>query len=185
MREVTSIHDKIKQLRVESGLTLKELSEKTELSQGFLSMIENGNANLAITSLKKIAHAFNIEINYFFQEPSLPGKYHVAVEDRPRYWMQSTDNEFKRLSGDFPSRQLEPLIVTLQPNQKKDYLDSHEGEEFYYVLSGSVNFYIEDKKYFVKEGETMHFPSNLKHEYENPYSVEAVLLCIMTPKLFN
>lgn len=166
-------------------MTLKELSEKTDLSQGFLSMIENENANLAITSLKKIAHAFNVEINYFFEKPKAPGKYYVSTQERTSFWLESINNEFKRLSGEFQGRKLESLIVTLQPNQKKDYLDSHDGEEFYYVLSGKVVFLIEDAEYLIHQGETVHFPSDLKHEYENPFPEKAELLCVMTPTLFN
>lgn len=48
------IFQKIKQLRFEQGMTLKELSEKTELSVSFLSQIERGTSSLAITSLKKL-----------------------------------------------------------------------------------------------------------------------------------
>lgn len=59
------VHEKIKNLRMDSKLTLKELSEKTELSSSFLSMIERGSSSLTITSLKKIADAFEVDISYF------------------------------------------------------------------------------------------------------------------------
>lgn len=48
-----NIHKKIKNLRLENEMTLKDLSEKTELSVSFLSQIERGSSSLAITSLKK------------------------------------------------------------------------------------------------------------------------------------
>lgn len=46
-------------------MTLKNLSEKTNLSISFLSQIERGSSSLAITSLKKIADAFGVPITYF------------------------------------------------------------------------------------------------------------------------
>src|SRR5699024_12283666 len=62
------IHKKIKKIRLENEMTLKELSEETGLSVSFLSQIERGNSSLAITSLKKISDAFDINISYFFKE---------------------------------------------------------------------------------------------------------------------
>lgn len=62
------IYKKIKQLRYEQGMTLKELSEKTELSVSFLSQIERGTSSLAITSLKRIADAFGVKMIHFFEE---------------------------------------------------------------------------------------------------------------------
>ena len=61
------ISEKIRTLRRENNLTLKELSEKTGLSISFLSQVENGTSSLAITSLKKIADALNVPINTFLE----------------------------------------------------------------------------------------------------------------------
>ncbi|NQD67646.1 helix-turn-helix transcriptional regulator, partial [Bacillus haikouensis] len=60
------IFKKIKDLRQERGLTLKDLSAKTDLSVSFLSQVERGSSSLAITSLKKIADAFEVPITQFF-----------------------------------------------------------------------------------------------------------------------
>lgn len=179
------VSEKIKKLRLEKGYTLKELSEMTELSQSFLSMVERGTTNLAITSLKKIADAFNIEMTYFFEQNEENSYFYVPESKQEAFWLQTTSNQFHRLSGKFTNRKLESLLVTLNPFQKKEQLHSHEGEEFYYVITGQVNFIIGDESFLVKEGETIHFPSSLHHEYENPFSEQATMICVMTPILFN
>lgn len=56
------IGEKIKSLRFEKGMTLKDLSLKTGLSISFLSQIERGSSSIAITSLKKIADSFNVAL---------------------------------------------------------------------------------------------------------------------------
>jgi len=68
---INEIADKIRDLRKEKGLTLKDLSTKTGLSVSFLSQVENGASSLAITSLKKIAEAFDVTMNYFFDVPQV------------------------------------------------------------------------------------------------------------------
>ncbi|WP_197249584.1 helix-turn-helix domain-containing protein [Cytobacillus firmus] len=61
------IYKKIKDLRLQNGYTLKELSERTDLSISFLSQVERGTTSLAITSLKKIANVLNVKISEFFE----------------------------------------------------------------------------------------------------------------------
>ncbi len=64
---INEIAEKIRNLRKEKNLTLKDLGEKTGLSISFLSQVENSSSSLAITSLKKIADALNVPITYFFK----------------------------------------------------------------------------------------------------------------------
>lgn len=68
---INEIAEKIRNLRKEKNLTLKDLGEKTGLSISFLSQVENNSSSLAITSLKKIADALNVPITYFFKSPEL------------------------------------------------------------------------------------------------------------------
>ncbi len=62
---LNEISQKIKTLRKQQDLTLKDLGQKSGLSVSFLSQVENGSTSLAIVSLKKIADALNIPIAYF------------------------------------------------------------------------------------------------------------------------
>jgi len=180
MEEVCS---KIKELRTKRGLTLKELSEKTDLSVSFLSQIERGTTSLAINSLKKIADAFNVKITYFFETPKKE-KYLVRVKDRMPYEVKGLSSKYTRLNGEFPNRSLAPFLITLAPNQKKNSTFLYQGEEFYYVLQGAVVFTVGEEEYFLREGDTIHFPSDLPHYGENPLNQETTLLCCITPVIF-
>lgn len=181
---MNDIHQKIRALRKERELTLKELSVMTGLSAGFLSLIERGSTTLAITSLKKIADAFELDITYFFESPNPNRKFHVAHEEQKKFWIDSPENGFVKLSGQFANRGLESLFVTLKPNQQKEYNDSHPGEEFYYILQGTVRFSVDRETFDVNAGESIHFPSKLPHDYENPMNEEATMICVMTQLLF-
>lgn len=76
------IHNKIKSLRLEKQLTLKELSEETGLSLSFLSQIERGASSLSITSLKKIADALHVSMIYFFSDTEEEKEYHLKKKDQ-------------------------------------------------------------------------------------------------------
>lgn len=60
---------KIKQLRTQKQMTLKDMSEKTNLSIGFLSQLERGLTSVATDSLGKIASVLDVELTYFFMKP--------------------------------------------------------------------------------------------------------------------
>ncbi|MFC7393787.1 helix-turn-helix domain-containing protein [Scopulibacillus cellulosilyticus] len=177
------IHKKIKDLRLKKGLTLKDLSERTELSASFLSQVERGTSSLAITSLKKIADAFEVNINYFFEDYISNHKYVSKADDQKPFKIEGSEPTYVRLNGEFTGRLLEPLMVTMAPNQKSQTF-SHPGEEYYYVLKGAVLFHIDGKEYFIKEGDSIHFPSNLPHTSENPLNEESIVLSILTPVIF-
>ena len=117
MEILSEIADKIKELRKEKGYTLKDLADKTELSVSFLSQVENGSSSLAITSLKKLADAFSVPMTYFFYSMDTHN-YHVKIDEQKSFKMEGLPSEFVRLSGDFSSRSLESMIVTIPGGQK-------------------------------------------------------------------
>lgn len=178
-----NVHKRIKELRVKSGMTLKDLGEKTDLTPGFLSQLERGNSSLAINTLKKIADAFQVHISYFFEDTG-DEQYIVTPKTQERMLGENLETVYIRLNGKFPQRSLAPFILKLNPLQKKTKTFQYPGEEFYYVLQGEVIFTIDNKKYSVKKDESIHFPAHLEHYGENPLNQETVMLGVVTPVIF-
>ena len=89
------IHQKIKNLRIEQSLTLKDLSEKTNLSVSFLSQIERGSSSLAITSLKKIADAFEVPITFFF-DTEVNHNYMLPAKERKPFKLEGAPTTYSR-----------------------------------------------------------------------------------------
>lgn len=178
-----NIHRKIKNLRAEKKMTLKDLSLRTGLSVSFLSQIERGSSSLAITSLKKISDAFNMNITYFFEEIE-NHNYALHKEEQKQFKLEGSDFTYVRLAGKFPDRKMEPMMVTIPPNKLFNEKYSHPGEEFYYVLKGTVIFKVEENEYVLNTGDSIHFPSERVHEWKNPTNDESVLLSVLTPVIF-
>jgi len=177
------LYNKIKELRRKKELTLKELSEITGLSISFLSQIERGSTSLAITSLKKIADAFNVNISYFFTDIST-NNYVTRKDEQHPFNIEGSEVKHIRLSGEFDNRKIEPFIVILPPNKEFKEKFSHPGEEFYYVLKGEVIFKVNENNYRLREGDSIHFPSKEVHMWRNPVSKDTKLMSILTPALF-
>lgn len=177
------ISKKIRKIRREKNMTLKELSEKTGLSVSFLSQVERGISSMTITSLKNIASALDVHMKELVDVEETSGFVHKK-DNQVLIGFEKSFNKYTRLSGKFDNRQLEAVIVTMEPNFYDSEESVHEGEEFYYVLEGEGIFIVDGVEYKVGKGEAIHYPSSLKHKTINPNDQELVMLSIITPPIF-
>lgn len=178
------LHERIKQLRVGQGFTLKDVSARTGLSLSFISQVERGASSLSVSSLNKIAEALGVPITYFFEPDDKDIRYAVRKEEQQIVRMRGGDPQYVRLAGQFSNRKLEPMQITLPPGFH-DRTYNHDGEEWYYVIKGEVTFTIAEKEYIIGEGEAMHFPSRLEHEWANTTRFPAKMLSVTTPVIFQ
>lgn len=180
---INEISEKIRSLRKEKNLTLKDLSEKTGLSVSFLSQVENSTSSLAITSLKRIADSLDVPIIYFFDKPE-NNNFIVKEKDQKIFKIESSNSEFIRLSGEFVDRSLESVIVIIPPEQQHGHKFNHPGEEFVYILEGSLIVDLDGTEYIVKAGDSLHYPSTIPHIWINPLKQPCKILTVLTPVLF-
>jgi transcriptional regulator with XRE-family HTH domain len=176
------ICERIRLLRNQKNMTLKEVSKKTGFSVSFLSQVENGTSSLAITSLQKIAGALSVPISYFFEEPTNKNFTTLGAE-RKFFRIEQSNMVYARLAGDFVDRALEPIYVTLAPRTVQDTYN-HQGEEFCYILQGEIVVNINDEEYRLKVGDSIHFPSTLNHAMRNPNDEPAHMISVLTPIIF-
>ncbi len=178
----------IRAQRQERGLSLRDLSSRTGLSTGFLSLVERGQSSLALTSLRSVAKALDIEMAAFFgDDPALePHRLpHVTrAEDGFDIAIAAKQRTYKLLSGRAPNRILEPLLVTVHPNETIEEPYSHDGEEFAYLLSGEARFIVAGTEYRLGPGDSIHFQSTVPHSIHNDTQEPVEAVWVVTPRLF-
>ncbi|SJZ77490.1 helix-turn-helix domain-containing protein [Selenihalanaerobacter shriftii] len=84
-----TIGEKIKSIRKEKKLTLRELASKTDISPSFISDIENNRSNPSLNRLKDIANALNTSVSYLLGEcekqyDGIPHKIREAISNNPK-----------------------------------------------------------------------------------------------------
>ena len=183
---MTSVSAKIRKIRREKNITLKDLSEKTELSVSFLSQFERGISSITLISLKRIADALNVPMKDLFDgESNAHGQFvHRESDGSGLMGLEKKYLSYERLSGKFEGRKIESLLLRMEPLRSDFEPCTHEGEEFIYILRGSARFTVDGQEYVVKEGESIHYPSTLLHSIVNIEDRELVFLCIVTPTIF-
>ena len=79
---------------------------------------------------------------------------------------------------------MEPIMITIGPGGQYIEEEPHEGEEFGFVLSGSIFLHLGDKKHKVKKGESFYFKPKANHYISNSGKTLAKVIWISTPPSF-
>jgi transcriptional regulator with XRE-family HTH domain len=180
------IGQRIKDLRLERRLTLEEVAERTGCSAGFLSQLERNLAAPSISMLYSIAGALDVPISHFFPEMINPPKV-VRADERETFRFEGSPITYSLLTTQFPDRVMESLIVLIEPSDGKlpaDEYRAHPGEEFGYVLDGTLRLWIVDERYDLHPGDSIHFLATVKHRLENPSTRQVTALWLLTPPVF-
>jgi len=162
---------RIRILRQQKGLTLKNLSRQCSLSVSFLSQIERGLSSFSIPSLRSICHALDVSLPDLLILSDGPGMAFLADprppeitkgDNRSYINLSDTSIKYRFLSGGFPSRQFEVLIGEMSPGCRNP-TSSHEGEEFGYILEGRIKLTIGEESYNLSPGDSYHLLSATPH----------------------
>ena len=156
------IGSKLKELRVLKGLTQEELAGRAELSKGFISQLERDLTSPSIATLMDILQCLGTTIGDFFNES--PDEQ-VVFGKQDYFEKIDTDlnNEIKWIIPNAQKHVMEPILLTLKAEGSTCPHHPHEGEEFGYVLQGSVSIHIGSKTFKAKKGESFYFIPDKKH----------------------
>ncbi len=178
-----NIGQKIKELRVQKSLTQEELADRAELSKGFISQLERDLTSPSIATLVDILQCLGTNLEEFFS-----GTTSEQVVFKKTDYFEKYDADLKNLvKWIIPNAQknmMEPIHLTLDPGGSTYPDNPHEGEEFGYVLSGTIVLHIGSRNYKVKKGESFYFTANKQHYITASDKSGATLLWVSTPPSF-
>lgn len=175
------IGKKLKELRTQNGLTLEELANRSELTKGFLSQLERDLTSPNISALENILEALGTNLADFFQSSK---EEQIVFHTQDFFVNEQDDLVTEYIIPNAQKNQMEPLLLTLKPGAKSQDVKAHEGEEFGYVLKGSVVLVVGNKRLKVKSKETFYITGKEGHYLENVSSADAKVLWVSTPPVF-
>jgi mannose-6-phosphate isomerase-like protein (cupin superfamily) len=166
--QIKLISDRIKALREISGISTETLSKELAIPTKLLLDYESGTMDIPVSFLYKLAQKFDVELSVLLtgDNPRLhmfsivrKGKG-VSVERRKQY-------KYENLAYKFVNKKAEPFIVTVEPNNSDEsaplQFNSHPGQEFNYVLEGSMKLVINGHEIILNEGDSVYFDSSFDH----------------------
>lgn len=177
------IGTKLKDLRIAKNLTQEELADRAELSKGFISQLERDLTSPSIATLVDILQCLGTDLQEFF---STPVDEQIVFHDQD--YFEKVDTELKnKIEWIIPNAQknmMEPIRLTLEPGGSTYPDIPHEGEEFGYVLHGSITIHLGKNVYKAKKGESFYFIPNTQHYITANGKTGAELIWVSTPPSF-
>ena len=173
--------ERINEIRTKKEWTLKKLSDQSKLNINTLSMIEKGKTSPSIGTLQRLARALEVPIASFFETNDLSKKIVFTAHDN-RPVTICCDAQIQNLAMDLKNSTIEPFVVIMQKDVGSGGRTLiHSGYEFAYCLSGKILYRIEEIEYPMTAGDSIVFPAQLPHRWENIYDGESQMVIVFTP----
>ncbi|BBK35897.1 transcriptional regulator [Allostella sp. ATCC 35155] len=179
---------RLRQFRQQRGLSLKQLSQRSDLSVGMLSQIERGIATPSLRALGRLREVYGVPLARFFgDEAAAPGfddvvqrAGHCRRVEFPEVRMA------KELVSPASARTLEMMVIVMEAgggSGPEPY--THEGEECGHVLEGCIDLWVGDRSWRLGQGDSFQFASSTPHRFHNPGPARARVLWTVTPPFYG
>ena len=166
---------RLKSIRLEKQLSLDEVSKLTDVSKPMLGQIERGQSSPTITTLWKIAVGLKIPLSSLMEEKE---KECTVVDIRSKEAIVEANGKmiaYPIFSFD-PNRNIEIYYIELAPGcQHTAKAHSNGVEEYVFVVYGSVEMIVGDKRIILNENQTLRFQADMFHAYNNPFNNSCVI----------
>jgi transcriptional regulator with XRE-family HTH domain len=172
---------RLRQLRRSRGLSLSEVAEATGISPSFLSIVENGQSDITVSRLMRLVHWYGVSIADLLQAPDRSLVRVVRVEERRSVELSDERIQILMLTRDGQHAMM-PVINVYGKGGGMSESTQHDGEEFVFVLSGTIQLDIGSEEPIVLgPGDSASYRAEAPHSFRNVGDGEARFLGVTTP----
>lgn len=188
MEDAPDVGARLRAIRRRTGLRLKDVAARAGCSESMLSKIETGHVSPSINMLHRICRILGTNIGTLF----------ASADDSPPFVQRA--GRRPTLAGDALRKgegialesltpfeihgHLQAQIHVVEPGGSSDGLISHEGEEVGYVLEGTIELVVDDRRALLSAGDSFFFASDRPHGYRNPGTSVARILWVNAPPTY-
>lgn len=182
-----NVGELIKQQRTSKKMTLKDVSLVTDLSIGYLSQLERGLTSVAMDTLKKVAFALDVTMDYFMDQPVCKKKATIRSYEKEIFRIEGNSIIEYHLSNMASESEMLPKLVEILPQKEMEETISyaHDGEEFIYILEGILTLTLDEEQQDLYPGDSAHYKSTRAHNWSNQTNKVVKFLTVNTPNFFK
>ncbi len=180
-----SVGERIKELREARGVSREALAADIEIGLETLARIESNEISPPLGTVMKLARYLGAEAGSLLGGPG--DKAYSIVRSDERRPVERVASESSRrksysymtLASDVKGRHMETFLVKLEPQDSQQELSSHQGEEFLFVLNGSMSVRIGDAREVVEAGDSIYYLSSVPHLVASAGEEPALVLAVI------
>ncbi len=167
--ELATLGGKLREARRRCGLGIAEAARAAGISAGFLSAVERSLATASVSTMQRLSTAYRTSVLEFFD---LPGRSGRRLRPSDRQVLQAQPGVNIELLAPSSSR-LESMLFRAAPGSGTAGPYVHDGEELVYVLSGSIEIWLDEHEHFeLGTGDSFWFESTKGHRWLNPSATD-------------
>ena len=181
------IGQRLKEIRIQRGLSQRELATRAGLTNGTISLIETDKTSPSVASLKSLLDAIPISMAEFFgslEEADTP-KIFFRADELTQVAPEGPGQVSLRQLGNARKHTLQVLHETYPPGADTgpEFL-AHEGEEAGIITRGQIELTVGDAKEVLGCGDGYIFDSRLPHRFRNIGNEPCEIVSALTPPVF-
>jgi len=182
--QIGQIAERMKELREVSGVTVESLAKHLGISAETYREYESGCIDMPVSLLYEIAGKFNVELTELLtgERPRLH-TYSLTRKGKGVAVNRVEHYDYQSLALNFAHKHMEPLLVTIEPEKPSDppmETNAHPGQEFDYMLDGTLAVTIDGHELVLNEGDALffdsHYPHSMRALNDKPAQFVAVIL---------
>lgn len=182
---LVELSQRIKQRRLDQGLSLEEAAAAAGQTRSWLSKVENFRITPSLPALARVAEALRISLAALLEgldaKPQIvltKKKDRRAIQRDP----QNSDIVYHTLTNGRANRRMNPFVLDVPAGGGRSVSRPHEGEEFLIVLGGKVTLEYGKEVFHLEEGDTLYFDADTPHRLHNPHKRAAQVMCVFLEK---
>ena len=164
--QLSEIGGRLAALRDIMDITVEKMAEEMKTDIDEYTAYERGELDFSFSFLQNAANILGVDIVDIIsgESPKLT-KYTLVRKDKGYDIMRRKSYDYKHLAFTFKDKKAEPFMVTVESKDDgaAPVLHSHDGQEFNYMVSGSMEFYLDSTVCQLNEGDSIYFDSSVPH----------------------
>ena len=174
----------VRDLRIQHGLTIAEVSERAGISRGMLSKIENAQTATSLETLEQIANALGVTLSRLFRSYNMPKGGAQLVKNGQGMEVvrrgTKSGHTYHLLAYDQgPQKTFEPFLITLEDPGEEFTAFEHPGTEFIHMLEGRLEYRVGQETFMLEPGDSLTFRGEIPHRPEKMHSTPIRFLAII------
>ncbi len=179
--EIRQIASRIKELRQICGYSTDEVATFLGIKADVYSAYEKDGTDIPISVLYELANKYGVDFTELLTgiSPKL-NNYCVVKSGKGISIDRYVGYHFESLAHKFRHRIMEPLMITVEPDNIEHKLVVHEGQEFNYVVEGTVMVILGDEEILLEAGDSIYFNPTIPHGQKAMNGISAKFLTVIT-----